>query len=265
MQVTDLKKAILQLQDKIATPMVNTQIEPNRNLTISLSQSGSPDSHFWMAQESSYSYVQDWLRRNLRDKVFLDCTCGAGERVVQAAEIGCALAIGLSRDEIAVGQARAYAKKQNCMDKTVFLYSQSENTGLPNESIDVIILDDFQSKHDFSFTFPELRRILKPGGKILFLGTLDYNPFVKVRALTKRRQKKDQPTPPNVVEFSQEFFQIGELRYWHLLSTGVAYISNFKIQSKVLSILNPLDHYLAKIPGIRRLAWQFSLELRKKR
>lgn len=263
MQVEELKKAIATLENKVATVSTSTAAEPNRSVALSLYNSGSPDSHFWVAQESSYAYLQEWLRKGMRERVFLDCSCGAGERVVMAAGLGAALAIGLNPNEAALVQAKSYAKRQRC-ENTVFLPSRCENTGLPNESVDVIVVDDFQDKPDLSFTFPELRRILKPGGRILFMGTLDFNPFVKARALIA---KKSQTTPnyTNMTAFAQEFFLVGELKYWHLLSTGVAYISNFKIQSKVLSLLNPLDRYLAKIPGIRRLAWQFTLELRKKK
>lgn len=265
MQVEELKKAIATLENKVATVSTPTDVAPNRSVALSLYNSGSPDSHFWVAQESSYAYLQEWMRKGMREKVFLDCSCGAGERVVMAAGLGAALAIGLNPNEAALVQAKSYAKKQKCDGNTVFLPSSCEKSGLPNESVDVIVVDDFQNKPDLSFTFPELRRILKPGGRILFMGTLDFNPFVKARELVTAKKTKITPSYNNIETFAQEFFQVGELKYWHLLSTGVAYISSFKIQSKVLSLLNPLDRYLAKIPGIRRLAWQFTLELKKKK
>ncbi|OQW52184.1 MAG: hypothetical protein A4S09_09295 [Proteobacteria bacterium SG_bin7] len=265
MQVEELKKAIAKLENKVAMASTTNEATPNKTVALSLYNSGSPDSHFWVAQESSYVYLQEWMRKGMREKVFLDCSCGAGERVVMAAGLGAVLAIGLNPNEAALAQAKSYSKRQKCEGNTVFLPSNCENTGLPNESVDVIVVDDFQVKPDLSFAFPELRRVLKPGGRLLFLGTLDFNPFVKARSVITSKRKQTAPIYSDIAAFAQQFFQVGELRYWHLLSTSVAYISNFKIQSKILSLLNPLDCYLAKIPGIRRLAWQFTLELKKKK
>jgi ubiquinone/menaquinone biosynthesis C-methylase UbiE len=262
MQPDELKKAIASLESKVMPAKATDEVT---SVAVTLYNSGSPDSHFWVAQETSFGYMQTWLRKGIRDKIFLDCTCGGGERVVMAAGLGAALSIGLNPNEAALAQAKSYAKRHKCDDSTSFLPSRPENTGLPNESVDVIIIDDFQNTPDLSFTFPELRRVLKPGGRILYMGTLDFNPFVKVHSIAKAKKVKSKANYHNIATFAQEFFQIGELKYWHVLATSAAYISNFKVQNKLLSILNPLDHYLAKLPGIRRLAWQFTLELRKKK
>jgi len=44
---------------------------------------------------------------------------------------------------------------------------------------------------DSSYIFPELRRILVPGGRILAIESLDYNPFTKLYRHTTPSMRTD--------------------------------------------------------------------------
>jgi hypothetical protein len=106
-----------------------------------------------------------------------------------------------------------------------------------------------------------LRRILKPGGKILAVEALDYNPMIKLyRLLTPEMRtewEKAHILSLKDINFAKHFFDTGDIRYWHI----VGYVSG-KYPFFALP-LEKIDMILEKIPYIQRLAWIFTFELLK--
>ena len=115
---------------------------------------------------------------------------------------------------------------------------------------------------DLSYAFPELRRILAPGGKILAIEALDYNPLIKLyRHLTpdmRTEWEKSHILSLNDVKFASRFFEIGDIKYWHITSYAGAYFS------RLLPLFEAMDSVLVKTPGLRLMAWIFTFELLSK-
>ena len=114
---------------------------------------------------------------------------------------------------------------------------------------------------DLSYAFPEIRRILKPGGKILAFEALDYNPLIKLyRALTPEMRtdwEKAHILSLKDIKFAERFFIVNEIRYWHI----IGFIGGkIPFLSKLSSFI---DRFLEKIPLLNRMAWIFTFELIK--
>jgi SAM-dependent methyltransferase len=206
----------------------------------------------------SASYVRQWIERNAPGRVFLDYACGNGFNAIAAAQCGAKLAIGLDISDISVENARKDAKAQN-LNNTYFVQADAEDTKLPDSSVDLVICSGMLHHLDLSFAFPELRRILAPGGKILAVEALDYNPAIKLyRMVTpsmRTEWEKAHILDLRDVRFAERFFDIGEIRYWHVLSYAGAYFP------RLLRVFNVMDDFLTKVPGLRRMAWIFTFEL----
>ena len=101
-----------------------------------------------------------------------------------------------------------------------FFQADAEDTKLPDNSIDTIICSGMLHHLDLSFAFPELRRILKPGGKILAIEALDYNPLIKIyRMMTpdmRTEWEKAHILSLKDVDFASRFFKINSIKYWHI-------------------------------------------------
>lgn len=224
---------------------------------------------FYTTVESSTKYVEEWIKNNVRGKVFLDYACGNGANAIKAAQLGAGLAIGIDISDISIKNAREQAKELGLDANSFFIQGDCENTGLPNESVDVIICSGMLHHLDLSFAFPELRRILKPGGVILCVEALDYNPIIKLyRMLTPSMRtdwEKKHILSLKDITFAKKFFEIGDMKFWHMFSIAAAYIKNEPLKKSFLSIFNGVDGVLTRLPGIQLLAWQFTFELKKPR
>ena len=213
---------------------------------------------YYKTTQRSFNYKDQWIASNCKDKIFLDFACGNGNNALLAARSGAKLSIGFDISRVSVENARKNAED---LDNIIFFQADAENTKLPNDSVDTIICSGMLHHLDLSYALPELRRILKPKGKILAIEALDYNPIIKLyRKFTPNMRtewEKAHILDFNDLKFASRFFAIGETRFWHLLgylSAKVRFIG---------PILETLDILLEKIPLIRRLSWIFTFELIK--
>ena len=98
-----------------------------------------------------------------------------------AAECGASLSLGFDISGVSVQNARKSADEKYL--KILDFSKPMKNTMLPDNCIDTVICSGMLHHLDLNFAFPELKRILKPGGKILAVEALDYNPLIKIYRL----------------------------------------------------------------------------------
>ncbi len=216
---------------------------------------------YYQAVGQSNAYTDNWIRENVKNKIFLDYACGNGGNAIKAAKYGATLAIGLDISRVSVENAKREAKKQTVDKNTRFIQADAENTMLPDNSMDVIICSGMLHHLDLSYAFPELRRILKPGGGILAVEALNINPAIKLyRNLTPQMRtdwEKAHILGLQDIQFAKRFFKVREIRYWHILSILAPYMMF------ALPTLNWIDKFLTRIPIVKLMAWIFTFELIK--
>lgn len=216
---------------------------------------------YYVATENSKRYVDEWIAANAKDKVFLDYACGNGFNAIKAAKAGAVLAVGIDISPTSVKNARNDAEIAQVQGNTFFVQADAEDTLLPSGSIDIIICSGMLHHLDLSCAFPELRRILKPGGKILAVEALDYNPAIKAyrqRTPEMRTEwEKAHILSLKDVEFAKRFFSVGEIKYWHITSILSAHFTGLR------KFFDAIDSFLTRVPGIRLMSWIFTFELIK--
>ena len=214
---------------------------------------------YYSGTQASREYVEQWLQKNVPGKVFLDYACGNGGTAIKAAKYGAGLSIGFDISHVSVENAKADAAEHGVSDKTRFFQADAENTRLPDKSVDIVVCSGMLHHLDLSYAFPELRRILTPSGVILAVEALDYNPAIKLyRWLTPAMRtawEKAHILSLRDVAFAKRFFEIGQIRYWHILGIASPHVG------PLAPALHAADSLLTKIPYVQRLAWIFTFEL----
>lgn len=219
---------------------------------------------FYTTTGLSNKYVDNWIRQNSKGKIFLDYACGNGVHSVRAAEYGANFVIGIDISPGSIANAKKMAISRNLSNSTRFFVGDCEQTGLPDNSVDTIICLGMLHHLDLNYAFPEMKRILKPGGKILAVEALNYNPFIKAyRFLTpamRTEWEKHHILSLKEVGLAKKYFKLNNVKFWHITSFGAAFLGSPKW---LLNLLNGLDSILTKMPIIKLLSWQFTFELEK--
>lgn len=128
----------------------------------------------------SRDHTHSWIRKHAKGQVFLDYACGNGDNAIKAALAGASLAVGVDISSVSIQNCRRRAAEAGVSSNTFFVQGDCENTGLPSNSINAAIGDGILHHLDLSLTFPELRRIMRPGGRYLAREALNYNPVIKL-------------------------------------------------------------------------------------
>lgn len=213
---------------------------------------------YYSVTRRSKQYVMSWIAENATGKVFLDYACGNGEIAIAAANAGAAISLGLDISDVSIRNARRASENINNIR---FFQADAESTQLPDSCIDTIVCSGMLHHLDLSYALPELRRILKPGGKILAVEALDYNPLIKLyRLLTpdmRTEWEKAHILSLKDLRFASRFLSVQDVRYWHV----IGYIAG-KFP-RMLPLLDKTDRILERIPFINRMAWMFTFVLQK--
>ena len=215
---------------------------------------------YYNVTKRSNDYLDKWIKNESQGNVILDYACGNGENAIKASKYGAKLSLGFDISSVSVENAKKFASKEN-LKNIEFFQADAEKTKLPDNSIDRIICCGMLHHLDLSYAFPEIRRILKPGGKLLAYEALDYNPAIKLyRMLTPKMRtdwEKEHILSLKEINFAKNFFVIGEIRYWHV----IGYLAGkFPLFQKPLEYI---DIFLEKIPHLQKLSWIFTFELVK--
>jgi len=215
---------------------------------------------YYQATFRSKLYVDTWMSENVRGKIFLDYACGNGANAIAAAKLGASYSLGLDISNVSIQNCRQVASEAG-LQNVRFFQADAENTQLPDNCIDIIVCSGMLHHLDLSYALPELRRILKPGGKILAIEALDYNPVIKIyRSITPDMRtdwEKAHILSLKDVEFISRFFSVHSMRFWHV--TG--YVGGkFPF---LLPLADRIDQLLEKIPYLNRMAWIFTFVLSK--
>lgn len=215
---------------------------------------------YYSATKRSNDYVDGWVKENAKGKIFLDYACGNGSNAIKAAEAGASLSLGLDISSVSVNNAKITATEKK-LDNTFFFQADAENTKLPDSCVDTIICSGMLHHLDLSFAFPELRRILKPGGRLLAVEALDYNPIIKLYRMLTPDMRTDWEKAHILsfkdIKFAKRFFVVDEIKFWHV----IGYVGGkFPF---LLPVLDKIDIFLEKIPFVQKWSWIFTFELKK--
>jgi len=157
---------------------------------------------------TSYHTIRRWIWRALGEfrrndeissfydpsgKIVLDYGCGPGYRTGYLIEHDALHVTGIDISEGEIEQARLMAQQEGFADRTNFLAADAHATGLPDHSFDLIVGDAILHHLELRVALEEIKRILRPGGRAVFLEPMWHNPILRLgRALTPSARTPDE-------------------------------------------------------------------------
>lgn len=161
--------------------------------------------------------------------------------------------INISENELQKGSDAAVGSRV----KPNFSLMDANNLEFPDESFDMVFGSSILHHLDFTRALDEVRRVLKPNGRILFTEPLDNNPIGKiVRALTPQARTEDErPLRTREFEELQNRFDTS-FYYQQLLSVPFGLVSKSlfrKPDNALMKWAYRADRFLdSKFPPLRK-------------
>ncbi len=247
-----------------------------RPATSELDSRVEREKEFYNEKEStSYHLIRGWIWRALGEfkrnadlddyydpagKRVLDYGCGPGYWTDYLFEHGAIWVTGFDISEGEIEQATEKARAAGYGDRSEFLVADAHATGLPDDSFDLIVGSSILHHLDLKVALEEIRRILRPGGRAVFLEPLWHNPLLRLgRALTPTARTPDEhPLTtsdwalcadifPNFHHYEREFITIPLMPLNLVLPQGA--------QRRFAKRVNALDdRVLERFPSTRKYA-----------
>ena len=152
--------------------------------------------------------------------------------------------------------------KKGLEKKVKAMVMDAHNLEFSNKNFDAIVGRSIIHHLDIEKISQELARVLKPGGKIVFLEPLGSNPIVNLYRLLTPRARTEDEHPLTLIDFKiiKKYFETVEIKGFYIftiISFGFrAIIKSDRLYKFSRSILIKIDYLFLKIfPFLKYFCW----------
>jgi len=228
-------------------------------------QSGSKgrfENIFYKAIYNSNQDFFDFLKLNTNNSVILDYGCGIGNSLKQVISFKPKKITGIDISEVSIEKAKKNFDKNT---KIELLVDNCEKTKFEENTFDIVYGTGILHHLNFEICLDEIQRILKPGGRFLFIEPLGTNPLINLyRRLTpKSRSIDEHPLVENDLNLIKNRFQIVKIKYYGFLTLIFFPFYSSPKNSLIFKILKNTDQFLFKINIFRKFAWSIMIVAEK--
>jgi ubiquinone/menaquinone biosynthesis C-methylase UbiE len=220
--------------------------------------------HVYETNVAVRQYIDEWIRSNVREKIVLDLACGSGEITRLAHSYGARLSIGTDLASLTLKSNRE--RIVNNQNNLFYILDDAENMSIPSNSVDIVICSGMLHHVVLEKTIHEIDRVLKPGGKVLAIEALKHNPVLALyRRLTPNARTHWESAHILGIKEAKllgSVIPIKRIKYWQFFSILAIFFPE-GVRDHGLKFLNWLDNIFLTIPYVNRLAWIFTIELKK--
>ena len=214
---------------------------------------------YYSITDSSDAYEREWLRKHCtRGVKVLDFACGNGENGIFAASCGAEVS-GIDISPEGVDNANANAREAQVADHCVFQIMDGENMSFADDTFDLGV--EYGALHhvDLDRALAELRRVIKPGGKMICVEALRHNPLIHAY----RKRTPHLRTPWEVehilgvesLDVARKYFRSVDVRFFHLATLAAVPFRRTPIFRPLRWFLDRVDDLFLSSQWIGKYAW----------
>ena len=209
---------------------------------------------FYKAIYNSNEDFFDFLKSNSNNSYILDYGCGIGSSLEKVVKFNPKKIVGIDISEVSIEKAKKVSTNNS---KIELFVDNCEKTKFEDNSFDIVYGTGILHHLNFEICLEEIRRILKPGGRLLFIEPLGTNPLINLyRKLTPGSRSVDEhPLINNDFDLIKNKFYETKVKYYGFLTLIFFPFYNSPKDSTIFNILKTIDQFLFKIKIFRKLAW----------
>ncbi|HEY8164069.1 MAG TPA: class I SAM-dependent methyltransferase, partial [Gemmatimonadaceae bacterium] len=169
--------------------------------------------------------------------------------------------------ETSVINAAENAANAGVGGRTRFLQRDCEQTGLPTGAFSACLCHGMLHHLDLTKAYPELARIMRPGGRILCVEALAYNPVIQLyRNRTPELRtdwEKKHILGMREVKLARHWFNVENVKFFLMAAPLATLLPAGAVRRGFITVGHAIDSIATRIPGLQLWSWQFAFELVK--
>ena len=230
---------------------------------LQLKTKGRFENIFYKAIYNSNEDFYDFLRKNSLNSNILDYGCGIGNSLKKVIEFKPKKIIGIDISDISIQKAKKTIDTRN--SNVDLLVDNCEKTKFNDNTFDIVYGTGILHHLNIEICLQEIHRILKPGGKFLFIEPLGTNPLINFyRKLTpKSRSIDEHPLVEKDFNLIKNKFVNSKVKYYGFLTLIFFPIYFSPKSSIVFKILRKFDQLLFNFNFFKKLAWSVLISAEK--
>ena len=219
--------------------------------------------YYRITRASRLAFQATLLAEGLEGRRVLEYGSGATAQAFFLAQHG-AHVTGIDISPVAVEQGRKRAASEHLEDRIEFRVMDAERLEFEGAAFDLVCGSAVLHHLDLSLAYPEIARVLRPGGVGIFVEPLGHNPVINAyrRRTPELRTADEHPLLMDDLAQASEYFGEVDQQFFHLSSLAAIPLRNRQRFPIILSALDQLDRGLFRVaPAIRRQAWMTVLRV----
>jgi SAM-dependent methyltransferase len=188
----------------------------------------------------------------------LEIGCSTGRTAVSLAAAG-AQVVGVDISDVAIEEARSNTDSRLAIQ---FVVADASRLPFEDASFDVIFGSAVVHHLDVKSFSLEAARVVRPGGKAVFLEPVGHNPAIRIyRRLTPHARTRDErPLLQRDINTLASPWSSCKATPFDLTTLLAVPLRNVRFFETALKALRATDQWLFRIPFLRRNAWFVLLE-----
>jgi len=206
---------------------------------------------------------------DLKSKNILDFGCGEGWSSIEYAKRG-AVVYSFDISPESIRNLKREAGRKGVAERIHSAVMAAECLAYPNSTFDLVLGVSILHHTDPFAAGAEVSRVLKPGGRALFIEPLAHNCLLRLfRWLTpSRRTPTEQPMTVGQISDFGKFFRRANYHGCYFLSIfpqGILWVTGNKwLFRRILSFTEALDRWILRAFGfLKRYCWSTIIEVEK--
>ena len=213
---------------------------------------------FYAIVRASDEFYFRWLHTHATGKRVLDFGCGSGFHTLEVAKFAAHVTgIDISPEAIKLGEEQASAA--GLSTKAAFRVMDAEALEFEPASFDVVCVRGVLHHMDLELALGQIRKVLVPGGKAIFLEALANNPVI--HAYRKRTPHlRTAWEAEHILRYEdatrmRRFFKTVDVRTFHLAALAAVPLRDSRVFEPVRTALDSVDSVILRVPGLRAQGW----------